>query len=66
MFGYGNYNESQQKGPNFKYDNVNRTDMGYTGEGLHVGKNVKIKAIISDYDEYTSLFYLDPVKLEDR
>ncbi len=55
-----------KKGPNFKYDNVNRTDMGYTGEGLHVGKNVKIKAIISDYDEYTSLFYLDPVKLEDR
>lgn len=66
MFGYGNYNESQQKGPNFKYDNVNRTDMGYIGEGLHVGKNVKIKAIVSDYDEYTSLFFLDPVKLEDR
>lgn len=66
MFGAGDFDENSQRGPNFKYDDVNRYDMGLTTDGIYVGQNVRVKARVGEYNSNTTIFLLEPISLDER
>ena len=66
LIGGGDYDPDIQRGPSFKFDNVNRYDMGLTSEGISMGKNVRVKAKVGIFNEDNLLFFLDPISIDDR
>lgn len=66
LIGGGDYDPNIQRGPSFKFDNVNRYDMGLTSEGISMGKNVRVKAKVGIFNEDNLLFFLDPISVDDR
>lgn len=66
LFGAGDYHPDTQRGPYFKYEDVNRYDMGLESEGIHLGENVRLKAKVGKYNKETLLFLLEPISMEER
>ena len=68
MLGAGNYDPNTQLGPNFKFDDVNRSNLGLPSsvEGLSVGDNVRVKAEVGKYSADTTLFLLKPITVTPR
>lgn len=68
MLGSGDYNPDAQLGPNFKFDDVNRYDLGLPSsvDGLSVGDNVRIRAEVGQYSADTTLFLLKPISVTPR
>lgn len=66
LIGGGDYDPDIIRGPWFKFDNVNRNDMGLTSEGISMGKNVRVKAKVGIFNEDNLLFFLDPISVDDR
>ncbi|MCF2621424.1 DUF4839 domain-containing protein [Collinsella tanakaei] len=62
----GNVEKQTTVGPMFHFTDVNRFDMGYTGEGLRNGSEVTVTAVIDQWDYKNQWVELDPVSLSDR
>ena len=66
----GDYNQDNQIGPIFKFENVNAYDLDlntlYLESQIEVGKNVRIVAKVEQFDNNTGLFFLDPVSVTSR
>lgn len=58
--------ETANPGPMFKFKNVNREDMHFTGEGLSVGQNINIVAEIDSFNSDQGIFFLLPTKVSER
>lgn len=68
LLGAGNYDPDTQLGPNFKFDNVNRFDLGLpsSADGLNIGDNVRVRAEVGKYNADTTLFLLKPITVTPR
>ena len=67
----GDYSETDQIGPSFKYDDVNvALDLGLTGsnipDSIGTGDNIRVVARVEDFNSDTGLFFLEPVATEMR
>ena len=66
----GNYGESSGNALNFKFEDVNISDLKLTGsnipEYISEGQNLRITAKIEEYNESSGLFFLKPVSTEIR
>ncbi|WP_104116832.1 DUF4839 domain-containing protein [Arthrobacter sp. B1805] len=67
----GNYSETSQSGPNFKFENVNIvSDLKLNGQGapdsISAGQNVRIIARVGSYNPTQELFFLEPVSTQIR
>lgn len=62
--------ETDPPGPQFKFDDVGNNDMGidelFLPDYVSAGSNIHITAKVVEYNENSSLFLLDPVKIEER
>ena len=68
MLGAGDYDPNTQLGPNFKFDDVNRSNLGLPSDvdGLSVGDNVRVRAEVGEYNAGTTLFLLKPIAVTPR
>lgn len=70
LIGAGNYDPDSALGPNFYLNNVNATDMKlntlFPEDILSVGTNIKVTAIIENYNSTTTLLSLKIIKIEVR
>lgn len=66
----GNYDKESQRGPNFKFENVNCYDLGISDVNLEsilkVGKNIHVIAKVVDYNVNNTLFKLKPISVTVR
>lgn len=66
----GDYREENFSGPVFKIENVNVMELNLMGseipDYLSMGQNLRITAVIEEYNESSGLFFLDPVTTEIR
>lgn len=62
----GDYAPDSQRGPSFKFENVNWYDLNTDLDTVSVGLNVHIVAKVDHYDENSGLFYLIPVSVTGR
>lgn len=61
----GDYSEVTAIGPNFKFENVNISDLKLTGseisDSIGAGQNLRITAEVKEYKENSKLFMLRPI-----
>ncbi|MEH7248167.1 DUF4839 domain-containing protein [Neobacillus niacini] len=61
----GYYSETTFSGPNFKFEDVNVSDLNLTGsdipESIGMGQNLHITAKVGEYNETSQLFFLKPI-----
>lgn len=66
----GDYGETTYEGPDFKFEDVNIFDLNLTGaeipETIGLGQNLRITAVVEEYDENPGLFFLNPLSSEIR
>ncbi len=63
----GDYSETSAKGPHMQYRDVNYFDMGPDGiDSIHMGLNVRIRAIVGEYDASADILRLTPVSMKAR
>jgi hypothetical protein len=66
----GDYSETTAIGPNFKFEDVNVSDLKLTGseipENIGMGQNIHIIAKVVEYNEKQELFFLKPISTEIR
>lgn len=66
----GDFSYDSVRGPSFKFENVNTSDLDldtlYLESQIEVGKNVRIVAKVDEFDSNSGLFYLDPVSVTER
>ena len=66
----GDYDPDSQIGPTFKFENVNAYNLGleslFLENEIAVGDNVRITATVGEYNDDTGIFFLMPVKIEQR
>ena len=66
----GDYGETTYDGPDFKFEDVNVFDLNLTGaeipETIGLGQNLRITAVVEEYDENPGLFFLNPISSEIR
>ncbi|OED31812.1 hypothetical protein BHE17_04905 [Planococcus maritimus] len=66
----GDYGETTYDGPDFKFEDVNIFDLNLTGaeipETIGLGQNLRITAVVEEYDENPGLFFLNPISSEIR
>jgi hypothetical protein len=66
----GDYSKTSAIGPNFKFEDVNVSDLHLTGskirENIAVGQNIHIIAKVVEYNEKQGLFFLKPTSTEIR
>ncbi len=62
----GDYDPDHQRGPTFKFKNVNYYDLNTDLETVSIGLNVHIVAEVVSFDSDHGLFYLDPVSVTSR
>lgn len=64
----GDYGETTYDGPDFKFEDVNIFDLNLIGseipETIGMGQNLRITAVVEEYDENPGLFFLDPISSE--
>lgn len=62
--------DTDNPGPTFKFGNVNNYDMGidaiFLPDFVSLRSNVRIQAMVVDFNADTGIFRLDPVKVEER
>ena len=67
MIGSGDYQENVQRGPNFKFENVSvynlDLDTLYLESVLSVGVNIRVTAVVDDYNSDSTLFFLEPISV---
>ena len=70
LIGAGDFDENKMRGPNFQLTDVNSYDMGldtlWPENVISVGTNIRIIAIVGDYNPSNELFQLDVIKIEVR
>ncbi|MFC4714205.1 DUF4839 domain-containing protein [Planococcus dechangensis] len=66
----GDYGETTYDGPDFKFEDVNIFDLNLTGseipETIGMGQNLRITAVVEEYNENPGLFFLNPISTEIR
>lgn len=66
----GDYSETNVSGPNFRFTDVNYSDLHLTGDNIPdeigIGLNVHIIATVGSYDESTGLFEIVPTSISIR
>lgn len=66
----GDYDPDHQTGPTFKFEDVAAYDLKldtlFLEEAIQVGMNVKIIAVVGEFNSDTGLFFLDPVSVTKR
>lgn len=62
----GDYDPNHQKGPTFKFEDVNYYDLNTDLDTVSVGLNVHIVAKVESFNSNSGLFYLDPVSVTGR
>ena len=66
LFTAGDYSETSQKGPSFTYRDVNFLDMNFTGaslpESFGLGDNLRVTALVGEFNAQSGLFMLKPVE----
>ncbi|MDD3894346.1 MAG: DUF4839 domain-containing protein [Syntrophomonadaceae bacterium] len=66
----GDFSETTTIGPNFKFEDVNISDLHLTGSNIpqyiEMGQNLHITAKVEEYDEVSELFFLKPISTEIR
>ncbi|WP_416246471.1 DUF4839 domain-containing protein [Clostridium sp. HCS.1] len=66
----GDYSETTASGPSFQFSNVNYSDLHLTGDNVPdtfgVGLNIRIVAVVGEYDENSGLFQLKPLSIKMR
>ncbi|AIY04518.1 hypothetical protein Plano_0553 [Planococcus sp. PAMC 21323] len=66
----GDFSETTFSGPNFKFEDVNMNNLNLTGSNipdyLRMGQNLRITAIVEEFDEDMGIVFLDPVITEIR
>ncbi|ANU21425.1 hypothetical protein BBI15_15175 [Planococcus plakortidis] len=66
----GDYSETTFSGPNFKFEDVNMNDLNLTGtdipDSLGMGQNLRIRAVVEEFDENLGIIFLDPIVTEIR
>ena len=66
----GDYSETTQQGPTFKYEDVNFSDLNVTGpdapEYVGQGDNLRFIAEVGEFNSDTGIFFLHPVATEAR
>lgn len=67
MIGSGDYQEDSQRGPNFKFENVSVNNLNldtlYLESVLSVGVNIRVIAVVDDYNSDNTLFFLEPISV---
>ena len=62
--------ETQNPGPNFKFNDVNTLNLGIDDLSLpayvHIGANVHVVAKVMEYNYDTGIFLLDPITVSER
>ncbi len=71
MINVGDYSETTQIGPSFKFEDVNVThDLYLTGDNIpeyiEAGLNIRVTAKVVNFNENTGLFFLKPVSTKIR
>lgn len=70
LIGCGDYNPNSAIGPYFQFYDVAYYDLHLTGSDVPdtfgTGLNIHVIAEVGEYDEYTGLFEIDPVKITMR
>lgn len=70
LLGCGDYDANSQQGPNFKFKNVNASDLDldtlFMEEVIRVGVNVHVVAVVGDYNYNNTLFELKPISVTTR
>lgn len=70
LISYGDYSETTQLGPTFKFEDVGRSDLHLEGpdlpDGIAIGDHFHFVAEIVEYDSDRDIFYLDPVSTTPR
>lgn len=63
LIGAGDYDPDSARGPNFKIENAGRADMHVPDEveGLSIGDNVHLIAVLGEYKPNSCLFFIEPV-----
>lgn len=63
----GDYSETSARGPHMRYEDVNYYDMGVSGiDSVQMGLNVRIKAVVENYDASHDILALKPVSMTAR
>ncbi|MGD6873739.1 DUF4839 domain-containing protein [Sutcliffiella horikoshii] len=66
----GDYSETTFSGPNFKFEDVNISNLNLTGSNIPdtigMGQNLHITAVVEEYKENSGLFFLEPISTEIR
>jgi len=66
----GDYSKTSAIGPNFKFQDVNVSDLHLTGskipENIVEGQNIHIIAKVVEYNEKQGLFFLEPISTQIR
>lgn len=66
----GDFNETTFSGPNFKFEDVNMIDLNLTGseipDYLSMGQNLRVTAVVEEFDEDMGIVFLEPVITEIR
>lgn len=66
----GDYSETTQTGPSFKFEDVNAFDLNLTGSNkpdyVGMGDNLRVIARVGEFNSDTGIFLLDPVSTEVR
>lgn len=70
LIGAGDYDENSQKGPNFKFENVNYYDLGLSDMNvesmLNIGQNIHVIAKVGSYNGNNTIFSLKPISVTIR
>lgn len=70
LIAVGDSSQTTYSGPDFKFEDVNVFDLNLTGsevpETIGMGQNLRITAVVEEYEENSGLFFLNPVSSEIR
>lgn len=62
----GDYGASPSLGPNFKLENISVIGLGLSNSYLSNGDNVRVTAIVENYDPNQDVLVLDPISMTNR
>ncbi|MDN3428544.1 DUF4839 domain-containing protein [Microbacterium sp. APC 3898] len=70
LIAVGDSSQTTYSGPDFKFEDVNVFDLNLIGsevpETIGMGQNLRITAVVEEYEENSGLFFLNPVSSEIR
>lgn len=70
LINVGDYSKTTAVGPSFKFEDVSILDLNLTGsdipDSIGMGQNLRITAVVEEYNEDSGLFFLDPISTEIR